>query len=212
MCVCTYIYKINTLSAFQVPLLAFTTCLFFVSSIHCVVHHLRPHPHSHQYYVGHEIFLDTTDSAFLVVFSLADPDKAKPLYWLHFIKARFQEGQSRPHVILVGSNKDVALSKDELARDESSFANEVLAEVSDMGCDCLLLVLLFYFVLYSLCVCVCVCKTLPTLFLSTYFLRDDESSTIFSTFIPACFSWIAVLYATLRLMNCASSWSAFIKL
>jgi len=62
------------------------------------------------YYLIHEMFINTRNSIFIVVFSLRDPVKkqiAQVRYWLSVIKAKLTFSvENKPHVVLVASFAD----------------------------------------------------------------------------------------------------------
>eukprot|EP00301_Raphidiophrys_heterophryoidea_P008854 c13196_g1_i1.p1 GENE.c13196_g1_i1~~c13196_g1_i1.p1 ORF type:complete len:793 (+),score=244.08 c13196_g1_i1:900-3278(+) len=70
-----------------------------------------------EYYVTHELFLVDEEALFVVVCSLADASESRKqhvMYWLRFIKTRFEDKNAKPTVILVGSNRDRAIEKNDL--------------------------------------------------------------------------------------------------
>ena len=76
------------------------------------------------------MMLDTEGSIFVAVFRLDVRDIAKALYWLHFLKARcvLQQATSKPSLLLVGSNYDVAEGQSQ-THEADLFARNVLKEV-----------------------------------------------------------------------------------
>ena len=87
--------------------------------------------------------MEAEGAVFVVVFCLNDPDLSKPMYWLLLIKALCagRERQTKPRVVLVGSNRDqTQCTKGSDGRYMKNEADKVLVQVG-LGCACVSLVL-----------------------------------------------------------------------
>ena len=85
-----------------------------------------------QYYAGHEFFLDGSNAVIVLIVRLDTlaESETQILYWLRFLKSRIAlqpAPDSRPTIILVGSNRDAV--KDT----EVMFKNKEGVSVSNWG-------------------------------------------------------------------------------